>query len=115
MQLTALREFECFLGCPTYLGCCWATSTGPVLVRCWQHRASTGPVLAHNGMFMGIIQYSGINGHNSVALGQLMKKILLTIFYFEWLEYNVNMIRADALTANADRASAGIKILKPDF
>jgi len=23
-------------------------STGPVLVRCWQHRPSTGPVLAHN-------------------------------------------------------------------
>ena len=31
-------------------------STGPVLVRCWQHRPSTGPVLAHNGMFMGIFQ-----------------------------------------------------------
>ena len=28
-------------------------STGPVLVRCWQHRPNTGPVLAHNGMFMG--------------------------------------------------------------
>ena len=28
-------------------------STGPVLVRCWQRRTSTGPVLAHNGMFMG--------------------------------------------------------------
>ena len=28
-------------------------STGPVLVRCCQHRSSTGPVLAHNGMFMG--------------------------------------------------------------
>ena len=28
-------------------------STGPVLVRCWQHRTSTSPVLAHNGMFMG--------------------------------------------------------------
>jgi len=25
-------------------------STWPVLVRCWQHRPSTGPVLAHNGM-----------------------------------------------------------------
>ena len=30
-------------------------STGPVLVRCWQHRPSTGPVLAHNGMFMGML------------------------------------------------------------
>ena len=29
-------------------------STGPVLVRCCQHRPSTGPVLAHNGMFMGM-------------------------------------------------------------
>jgi len=26
-------------------------STGPVLVRCCQHRPSTGPVLAHTGMF----------------------------------------------------------------
>ena len=30
-------------------------STGPVLVRCWQHLPSTGPVLAHNGMFMGTL------------------------------------------------------------
>ena len=29
-------------------------STGPLLVRCWQHRTSTGPVLATNGMFMGL-------------------------------------------------------------
>ena len=29
-------------------------STGLVLGRCWQHRTSTGPVLAHNGMFMGL-------------------------------------------------------------
>ena len=28
-------------------------STGPVLVRCWQHRPSTGPVLACHGMFTG--------------------------------------------------------------
>ena len=28
-------------------------STGPVLVRCCQHRPSTGPVLAHNCMFIG--------------------------------------------------------------
>ena len=27
-------------------------STGPVLVQCCQHRPSTGPVLAHNGVFM---------------------------------------------------------------
>jgi len=31
-------------------------STGPVLVRCWQHRPSIGPVLAHNGMFMGMLK-----------------------------------------------------------
>ena len=31
-------------------------STGPVLVRCWQHRPSTGPVLAHSGMFMGYLK-----------------------------------------------------------
>jgi len=30
----------------------WA-STGLVLVRCWQHWPSTGPVLAHYGMFLG--------------------------------------------------------------
>ena len=29
-------------------------STGHVLGRCWQHRHSTGPVLAHNGMFTGV-------------------------------------------------------------
>ena len=29
-------------------------STGPVPVIFWQHWPSTGPVLAHNGMFMGI-------------------------------------------------------------
>jgi len=29
-------------------------STGPVPVRCCQHRTSTGPVLAHNGMFTGL-------------------------------------------------------------
>ena len=28
-------------------------SIGPVLGRCYQHRPSTGPVLAHNGMCMG--------------------------------------------------------------
>ena len=28
-------------------------STGPVLVRRWQHRPSTGPVLARNGIFTG--------------------------------------------------------------
>jgi len=28
-------------------------STGPVLVRCWQHRPSIGPVLAHTSMFTG--------------------------------------------------------------
>ena len=27
-------------------------SIGPVLVRCWHYRPSTGPVLAHNGMIM---------------------------------------------------------------
>ena len=31
-------------------------ATGPVLVRCWQHQPSTGPVLAHTGMFMNIVQ-----------------------------------------------------------
>ena len=30
-------------------------STGPVLGQCWQHRPSTLPVLAHNGMFMGYV------------------------------------------------------------
>jgi len=35
--------------CKHAIICC----TGPVLVRCCQYRPSTGPVLAHNGMFMG--------------------------------------------------------------
>jgi len=30
-------------------------STGPVLARCCQHRTSTGPVLATNGMFIGLM------------------------------------------------------------
>ena len=30
-------------------------STGPVLVRCCQHRYSTGPVLTTNGMFTGLV------------------------------------------------------------
>ena len=34
-----------------------AISTGPVLGRCWQHRPSTGPVLAYNGMCMGLLDY----------------------------------------------------------
>ena len=36
-------------------------STGPLLGRCWQHRPTTGPVLAHTGMFTAyglIFQYS---------------------------------------------------------
>ena len=36
-------------------------STGPVLVRCWQDRPSTGPVLAHNGMFMGQPMYHRVD------------------------------------------------------
>ena len=39
-------------------------STGPVLVRCWQHRPSTGPVLAHNGMFMGS-EYGVVTGYSN--------------------------------------------------
>ena len=35
-------------------------STGPVLVRCWQHRPSTGPILAHNGMSMGLSRDVGL-------------------------------------------------------
>ena len=30
-------------------------SSGPVLVRCGQHRTSTGPALAPEGLFMGIV------------------------------------------------------------
>ena len=41
-------------------------STGSVLDLCWQHRLSTGPVLAHTGMFMmglavhGVLKYFNI-------------------------------------------------------
>ena len=37
-------------------------STGPVLWRCWQHRPSTGPVLAHNRMFMGTWSFQIYDG-----------------------------------------------------
>ena len=33
---------------------------GPVLVRCCQHRTSTGPVLAHSGMFTGQVYWSTV-------------------------------------------------------
>ena len=39
-------------------------STGPVLVRCWQHQPRTGPVLATNGIFMEII-------HNIIAVHKI--------------------------------------------
>ena len=40
---------------PDHMPVC--ASTGPVLVLCYQHWPSTGPVLAHNGMFRGYAQY----------------------------------------------------------
>jgi len=40
------------------------TSTGPVLDRCWQHRPSTGPVLATNGMFSDMLQEAENNRDN---------------------------------------------------
>ena len=44
-------------------------STRPVLVRCWQHRPSTGPVLAHNGaMFMGNVLVSRLPTDRSIVL-----------------------------------------------
>ena len=35
-------------------------STGHVLVRCWQHQTSTGPVLAPTGMFTGLVIESAL-------------------------------------------------------
>ena len=35
-------------------------STGPVLGRCCQHRTSTGPVLATNGMFTGLLSWHAL-------------------------------------------------------
>ena len=32
-------------------------SIEPLLVRCWQHRLRTGPVLAHNGIVYGVHTY----------------------------------------------------------
>ena len=38
-------------------------STGPVLLRCCQHRTSTGPVLATNGMFKLYCVYMNLAAH----------------------------------------------------
>jgi len=45
-------------------------STGHVLARCWQHRTSTGPVLAHNGMLLypGVSSATFIHASNIVCL-----------------------------------------------
>jgi len=62
-----MLSHECIVSCLPFLF--WAVyftfhfpinmplraSTGPVLVRCCQHRPSTGPVPARNGMFTGLV------------------------------------------------------------
>ena len=55
-------------------------STGPVLVRCCQHRPSTGPVLAHNGMLMGKWVYWTASGWNENQ----------TIFFFTMFIYLIH-------------------------
>ena len=54
-------------------------STGPVLGRCCQHRTSTGPVLATNGMFTGkdiSFIHSEINNGMLLPYNQLTLKHL---------------------------------------
>ena len=48
-------------------------STGPVLVRCCQHRPSTGPVLAHNGMFTSCLLTSKLL-HSFLLMKPVYKK-----------------------------------------
>ena len=44
-------------------------STGPVLGRCCQHRPNTGPVLATNGRFTGMLKLESFNfDHVSLRL-----------------------------------------------
>ena len=52
-------------------------STGPVLVRLWQHRPGTGPVLAHNGMFMGLYFTKGLVLSRDDSLAEVHIVIIL--------------------------------------
>jgi len=57
-------------------------STGPVLVRCCQHLTSTGPVLAHNSMFMGI-----------QLLTQTSQIIVVNVIHYEFITDTENFIQ----------------------
>ena len=59
-------------------------STGPVLVRCWQHRTITGPVLAHNSMFVRCLYQSLILYKDAKQLGDRFTNVRL--WKFEGLE-----------------------------
>ena len=67
------------------------SSIGPVLVRCWQHWPSTGPVLAYNGMFMELfcvvlcnfrLSYSCRHNKNIIkTLMTILAKIVVCFIY----------------------------------
>ena len=58
----------------------WA-STGPVLVQWWQHRPSTGPILAHYGMFK-VMLLQGVLHRKYFASFQLPYKHAITGQYW---------------------------------
>ena len=51
-------------------------STGPVLDRCIGYRTSTGPVLAHNGMFMECVELWGTYNKNHMLSKGFIENVL---------------------------------------
>ena len=72
--------------------------------------ASTGPVLAHNGMFMGMCQIAFVYTVYFVLYQGSLSEAALVAFVVRRRVYNVgftvNIIPADVLAANAARSSA---------
>jgi len=68
--------------------------TGPVLGRCWQHRPSTGPVPARNGMFQVAfyLSYDGAcykSDHNVILIATDYKDRILDNRAIQW---NLNIM-----------------------
>jgi len=113
------------------LSACTARPSAYVILTTLPLVASTGPVLAHNGMFMGY--YATITATAATATIFDIENKLDYLFLYKTLQLcttrgrtlmadltfskhiqcyicKVNIIPADALAANADRASAGIML-----
>ena len=58
---------------------CVHARTGPVLGRCCQHWPRTGPVLAHNGMFTGLMLLATDKYHSDIDVSKFAIWILLII------------------------------------